>query len=134
MDIELVGWHVVDGSISVHSGLGPGLLESAYKACLTYELRKRGLRVETEVPLPVIYDGVKVDAGYRIDLLVEGCVVVELKAVERTPGPRRAATVSPEAQRPQARPAHQLQRRSPERWHQTNGKRPVISPLGSSRR
>ena len=83
MEIELVGWHVVDGSIRVHSVLGPGLLESAYKSCLTYELRKRGLRVETEVPLPVIYDGVKVDVGYRIDLLVEGCVVVELKAVER---------------------------------------------------
>ena len=83
MDIELVGCHVIDGSIKVHSRLGPGLLESAYKSCLTYELRKRGLRVETEVPLPVIYDGVKVDAGYRIDLLVERCVVVELKAVER---------------------------------------------------
>jgi GxxExxY protein len=83
MEIELVGWHVLDGSIKVHSILGPGLLESAYKSCLAYELRKRGLRVETEVPLPVVYDGVKVDAGYRIDLLVEGCVVVELKAVER---------------------------------------------------
>ena len=83
VDIELVGWHVVDGSMRVHSALGPGLLESAYRACLSYELRKRHLRVETEVALPVFYEGVKVDVGYRIDLIAEGCVVVELKAVER---------------------------------------------------
>ena len=83
MDIELVGREVVDSAMTVHSALGPGLLESAYKACLAHELRKRGLRVQTEVPLPVVYDGVKVDAGYRIDQVVEECVVVELKSVAR---------------------------------------------------
>src|SRR6476660_2708398 len=66
MDIELVAKEIVDSAIKVHSALGPGLLESAYNACLAYELRKRGLRVRTEVPLPVIYDGFKVDLGYRI--------------------------------------------------------------------
>ena len=83
MDIELVAKEIVDSAIKVHSALGPGLLESAYNACLAYELRKRGLRVRTEVPLPVIYDGFKVDLGYRIDQLVEEAVVVELKAVSK---------------------------------------------------
>jgi GxxExxY protein len=73
---------VVDAAMKVHSALGPGLLESAYAVCLTHELVKRGLRVNCEVPLPVVYDGVKLEAGYRLDMLVEDTVVVELKAVE----------------------------------------------------
>jgi len=83
MDIEGVAHEVVDSSIKVHSVLGPGLLESAYKACLAYELCKRGLKVQIEVELPIIYDSVKVSAGYRIDLIVEACVIVEIKAVTR---------------------------------------------------
>jgi len=74
---------VVDGAIRVHSALGPGLLESAYEACLAHELRKRGLGVRTQVPLPIVYDGVRIDLGYRIDLLVDDAVVVELKAITR---------------------------------------------------
>jgi len=73
---------VIDSSMAVHRALGPGLLESAYQACLSHELRKRGFGVTTEVPLPVVYDGHKLEAGYRIDLLVEGQVVVEVKAVD----------------------------------------------------
>lgn len=73
---------VVDAAMRVHSALGPGLLESAYKACLAYELQKASLSVRTEVPLPVVYDGVKLDIGYRIDLLVEELVIVELKAID----------------------------------------------------
>ena len=69
--------------MKVHSALGPGLLESAYAICLTHELVKRGLSVTREVPLPVVYDTVKLDAGYRLDLLVEDTVIVEIKAVER---------------------------------------------------
>jgi GxxExxY protein len=83
MDIEGVGREVVDAAIKVHRSLGPGLLESAYQACLAYELRKRGLRVTCEVLLPVLYDGQQIDAGYRIDMLVEERVIVENKAVER---------------------------------------------------
>lgn len=73
---------VVDAAMKIHSALGTGLLESAYAACLKHELIKRGLRVACEVPLPVVYDGVRLDAGYRLDLVVENTVVVELKAIE----------------------------------------------------
>jgi GxxExxY protein len=83
MDIEEVARQIVDAAIKVHRALGPGLLESAYQACLAYELRKRGLLVQCEVLLPVIYDGQKIDAGYRIDMLVENCVIVENKAVAK---------------------------------------------------
>jgi GxxExxY protein len=73
---------IVDAAITVHSALGPGLLESAYEACLLYELRKRGLHVEAQVPFPVVYETVRLEFGYRIDLLVEDVVIVELKACE----------------------------------------------------
>jgi GxxExxY protein len=83
MHIEQVASEIVDSAIKVHTALGPGLLESAYKACLAYELRKRGLSVRTEVPLPVEYDGLRLDLEYRMDQVVEECVVVELKAVSK---------------------------------------------------
>jgi GxxExxY protein len=82
LNINETSGEIVDAAIKVHSVLGPGLLESTYEACLKYELLKRGLMVESQVMLPVHYDGVAIDAGYRIDLLVED-VVVELKAVEK---------------------------------------------------
>ena len=73
---------VIAAAIKVHSKLGPGLLESAYQSCFIFELRNRGLRAEAEVGLPVVYEGHKVDLGYRIDVLIEGVLVVELKALE----------------------------------------------------
>jgi GxxExxY protein len=73
---------IIAAAMKVHSSLGPGLLESAYQACLVHELRSRGLEVAAQVPLPVIYEGQKLEVGYRIDLLVEGRVVVEVKSVE----------------------------------------------------
>jgi GxxExxY protein len=73
---------IIGGAIQVHRVLGPGLLESAYEACLAFELKKRGLRIEQQKPLPLVYDQVKLDCGYRIDLLVEGVVVVEVKSVD----------------------------------------------------
>lgn len=82
MDIEEIGKQIVDSAIKVHRALGPGLLESAYQFCLAYELRKRGLQVETEVPQPVVYDGQRLDVGYRLDMLVENTVIIENKAVE----------------------------------------------------
>ena len=69
--------------MTVHSALGPGLLESAYQGCLTQELRLRGLFVETQVAVPVTYKGVKLDVGYRIDLVVERSVIADLKAVKQ---------------------------------------------------
>jgi len=85
---------VVDAAMKVHSALGPGLLESAYAACLKHELIKRGLKVQCEVPLPVIYDGVRLDAGYRLDLVVEDMVVVELKAIEESAPIHQAQIIS----------------------------------------
>ena len=74
---------VLDAAFAVHSELGPGLLESAYKACLVYELNKRQIETCVEVPVPMIYDGTKLlDVGYRIDILVEGELVIEVKALE----------------------------------------------------
>ena len=83
MDIEAVAHEVVDSAVKVHTALGPGLLESTYSACLAYELRKRGLSVRTEVDLPIIYESVKLTTGYRVDQIVEECVIVELKPVTR---------------------------------------------------
>ena len=82
MDIEEVARQIVDAAIKIHRALGPGLLESAYQQVLAYELRKRGLVVETEVPLPLVYDGQRIDAGYKVDMLVEDLIIVENKAVE----------------------------------------------------
>jgi len=73
---------VITAAMKVHSTLGPGLLESTYEACLAHELRKAGLKVETQIGLPVVYDGIRLDLGYRIDMLVNNLVVVELKSVE----------------------------------------------------
>jgi GxxExxY protein len=82
MEVNQVSGIVVDSAMKVHSALGPGLLESAYEMCLIRELRKRGPRVESQVPIAVHYDGETLDAGYRADLIVEGVVLVELKSVE----------------------------------------------------
>ncbi|MGD1101612.1 MAG: GxxExxY protein [Terriglobia bacterium] len=73
---------IIGAAIQVHRVLGPGLLESAYESCLAFELKKRGLRLEQQKALPLIYEEVKLDCGYRIDLLVEGAVVVEVKSVD----------------------------------------------------
>ena len=84
MELNEISEKIIGASIQVHRTLGPGLLESAYEACLKYELEKRGLKVSSQVELPVIYDGMKIDLGYRLDLLVEDSVIVELKAVNKT--------------------------------------------------
>jgi GxxExxY protein len=82
MDIEEITTQIVDAAIKVHRALGPGLLESAYQRCLAYELRTRGMIVETEVLLPLKYEGIEIDAGYRIDMWVNRSVVVENKTVD----------------------------------------------------
>ncbi len=83
MELDRITGTVVDSAMRVHTALGPGMLESVYEKCLRHELVKRGLRVESQVWVPVIYDGVKIEGGYKIDLLVESDVVVELKVVEQ---------------------------------------------------
>ena len=82
-NIETLATTVVDAAFKVHSKLGPGLLESAYEACLAHELGKRGHQVARQVPQPVHYEGLDIEVGYRLDLLVDQTLIVELKAVER---------------------------------------------------
>jgi GxxExxY protein len=83
MDIETVAREIVDACLRVHTRVGPGMLESAYEACMVHELGKRGLSVKKQVPLPLRYEEELIDIGYRIDLLVEDSVVLELKAVNQ---------------------------------------------------
>ena len=80
--LEVLGRAIVDAGLSVHRALGPGLLESAYEHCLAYELQAGGLVVRRQVALPIVYKEVALDAGYRLDLLVEEAVIVEIKAIE----------------------------------------------------
>jgi GxxExxY protein len=82
MDIDEISKIIVDSAIKVHQSLGPGLLESTYQICLAHELKKKGLKVACEVTLPVIYDGIIIETGYRIDMLVENCVIIENKVVD----------------------------------------------------
>jgi len=79
---ELTG-KIIEAGMKVHTKLGPGILESAYEACLEYELKKRGFQVERQKELPVIYEDTQIDCGYRIDLLVNDTIILELKAVEK---------------------------------------------------
>jgi GxxExxY protein len=81
-ETEEIARAVVDAAIAVHRTLGPGLLESAYEACLAHELERRGRVVARQTALPVIYHSVKLEAGYRIDMIVDGAVIVEVKAIE----------------------------------------------------
>lgn len=85
---------VIGAAIKVHSALGPGLLESAYEVCLAQELRQRGLMVATQVGVPVVYEGTKVDLGFRMDLLIDGELIVELKASEGIAAVHRAQLIS----------------------------------------
>lgn len=80
-EIERVCAEIVDSAFLVHQRMQPGLLESVYEACLHYELTKRGLSVQRQVEIPVMYDGVKMEVGFRVDLLVEELVIVEVKSV-----------------------------------------------------
>lgn len=81
-NIEAIAKDIVDSAFKVHKEFGPGLLESAYQACHAYELRKRGHLVQTELKLPILYDGLEFDEGYRIDELVDELIIVENKSVD----------------------------------------------------
>jgi len=82
IEVNEITSKILSAAYKVHTALGPGLLESAYQACLKYELVKAGLQVEVEKPLPLIYEEVNIECGYRLDMLVENQVIVELKTVE----------------------------------------------------
>jgi GxxExxY protein len=82
MEINQITEKIIGSAIEVHKKLGPGLLESAYEECLSYELKSAGLTIERQVAVPVVYKDIKLECGYRIDILVENAVVIELKAIE----------------------------------------------------
>jgi GxxExxY protein len=94
VEIDEITGHVVDAAMKVHTALGPGLLESVYERCLVHELVKRGLRVRTQVWLPIVYDGITIEGGYKLDLLVEDEVIVELKVADRIMEIHRAQLLS----------------------------------------
>jgi GxxExxY protein len=77
-----IATQVVDAAFKIHTTLGPGLLETVYEVVLAHELQKRGLRVERQVPIPIAWEGIKFNEGFRADLIVEGKVIVELKSIE----------------------------------------------------
>jgi GxxExxY protein len=80
--LNVLSGKIIECAIKVHRAIGPGLLESAYEVCLMHELHKAKLQVERQVPLPVVYDGIRLDAGYVLDLVVERAIILELKAVD----------------------------------------------------
>jgi GxxExxY protein len=83
MDIEEIATNIVKAAIKVHTALGPGLLESAYQKCMEYELKKNGVAVACETVLPITYESISIDAGYRIDMIAEDSVIIENKTVEK---------------------------------------------------
>ena len=94
LNAQEVSHAIITAAMRVHSELGPGLLESTYQACLQFELRETGIRSEVQVGLPVVYRGVKLDLGYRMDLVVEDLVVVEIKSVEGISPVHQAQVIS----------------------------------------
>jgi len=93
-ELDVITGQIISAAMKVHTRLGPGLLESTYEACLHYELVKRGLAVSAQVGLPVVYEEVKIQVGYRLDLVVNDAVIVELKAVEAIHPTHRAQLLS----------------------------------------
>ena len=81
-EVEATAKVIIDSMLTVHRELGPGLLESTYQACLAHEIRSRGIEVQCELKLPVKYRGIEIEAGYRLDMLVDGCILVENKSVQ----------------------------------------------------
>lgn len=89
-----LGGAIIGAAMRVHTALGPGLLENAYELCLVHELNKAGLNVSRQIPLPVIYDGLRLEAGYRLDVVVEAKIVLELKSVDKLQALHTAQLVS----------------------------------------
>jgi GxxExxY protein len=121
-EVERVGKIVLDAAYRVHTALGPGLLESVCETCHAYEIRESGLLVETQVAVPVTYKKMRLEGGLRLDLLVEKCVIIEIKAVEIMNPIYEAQTPDLSATyRFSSRLSHQLQRPASQERHQANG-------------
>ena len=121
LEVEELSRTLVDSAFKVHQALGPGLLESVYEACLCVELGKRGIRHETQAPIPLIYEGVRIEAGLRLDLLVEKSVILELKADgQAVAHPPKPVADLPKTCRFAPRIAHQLQCRHVQAGREAN--------------
>ena len=83
MELEIIAKKIVHSTIKIHKAIGPGLLESAYQKCLAYELTNEGLKTECEVLVPIKYENIEIDAGFRADMIIENSIIIENKAVER---------------------------------------------------
>jgi GxxExxY protein len=123
--INTITSEIIRAAMVVHSALGPGLLESVYQACLTHLLRQNGLSVDTERPIPVSFNGLRFELGFRLDMLVEEQVVVEVKAIRPHPASSFSATAFLyEAERQEGWTVAQLPRSAHAAWHPTPCKRP----------
>jgi GxxExxY protein len=113
---------VIGAAIKIHRKLGPGLLESAYEACLAFELEEIGMKVERQKPVPLVYESVKLDCGFRADMIVDGILAVELKCKDALHPVDEAQVLSHmRTARHSTRFANQLPRSSSERWDQAAG-------------
>ena len=122
--LNLLSNQIIGAALRVHEELGPGLLESAYEACLAFEIVTLGLNVERQKPLPLVYRGHRVDCGYRLDMLVNDSLVVAVKAIEQLARVHTAQLRSHlKLSGKEAGSAHQLQRPSVAGWHQTRRER-----------
>jgi GxxExxY protein len=109
---------IVDAAFRIHTTLGPGLLESVYDAVLAYELGRRGLRVVRQQPIPIVYEDIRIDTGFRADLIVEDKVIIEVKSVENlAPVHKKQLLTYLPARRQAPWLAHQLSRATHQRWH-----------------
>ena len=121
-EIEQIAEVVVDAMVKVHRALGPGLLESAYQACLAHELRCRGIEVGCEVALPIRFGEIELEVGYRIDMLVSECIIIENKSVQEMPPHLRSPVADvPEALRTSTSLSRELERHSNQGRHQAHG-------------
>ena len=110
MNIDHLASETLNCAFRVHSALGPGLLESAYEACFAYELTKAGIRSLRQVPQPIVYDNLQLDEGYRLDILIEDALIVEVKAVEAIAAIQQTSIEDvPQIEREDARLPDQLQ-------------------------
>ena len=116
MTENAIAKEIVDAAFRIHSTLGPGLLESVYDTVLAYELDRRGLRTIRQQPIPVVYENVGIDTGFRADLIVEDKVIVEVRGSPRAGSPEAASDLSP-ARRQATGPAHQLPGGAHQRWN-----------------
>jgi GxxExxY protein len=113
MTENAIAREVVDAAFRVHGRLGPGLLESVYESVLAHELNRRGLQTTSQQPIPVVYEGVQLDTGFRADLIVNDKVIIEIKSIESlAPVHKKQLLTYPPSSRQTTRPTHQLQRQS----------------------